>query len=196
MRGIPITLRKPVMLIIAVGIIAIGLINSSSLVYAYVTITSPTKSQQIPAGSTFNIKGTSTAANDTNHCVVSVIINAIRPYQEASPIGTNGTKDYTSWQLVGQPSYATVKLGQNKITTKYSCFPNSDTNNTQPNFGKYHSVNVTGVGQPPQQQHQPPPQSKQTSPSPSAPTPSTNSATKENSGGKIVKEPTHSKIIK
>jgi hypothetical protein len=142
-----IRIGKPLVLIIAVGIFAAGFVNSNSLVYAYLTITSPTKGQQIPVGGVFNMKGTSTAANDTNHCVVSVIINGIRPYQKTIPIGTNGTEDYTSWQFIGHPSYGTVKLGQNKITGKYSCFPSSDTNNTQANFVKYHSVNVTGVGE-------------------------------------------------
>jgi hypothetical protein len=184
MRGIDND-KTALILIIVVGISATGLVDSSNLVYAYLTISSPTKGQQIPAGSAFNIKGTSTAANNTNHCVVSVIINGIRPYQKAIPITTNGTEDSTSWQLIGDPSYATVKLGQNKITAKYSCFPNSDINNTQPNFVKYHSVNVTGVEQP-----------QQTSPSGSAPTPSANSVITGNSGVKIVKEPTHSKIIK
>jgi|SRR5919109_539871 hypothetical protein len=138
---------KPVVLIVVSVIFATGLISSSgSLAYAYLIITSPTEGQQIPVGSTFNIKGTSTAANDTNHCVVSVIINGIRPYQKTIPTGTNGTEDYTSWQFIGSPNYATVKLGQNKITGKYSCFPSTDTSNTQPNYLKYHSINVTGVG--------------------------------------------------
>ena len=48
---------------------------------------------------------------------------------------------------MGSPSYATIKLGQNKITGKYSCFANTDPNNTQPNYVKYHSINVTGIGQ-------------------------------------------------
>ena len=147
MRGITGRKGKPLALIIAVGISAIGLLSSNSLAYAYLTINSPAEGQQLPVGSTFNIKGTSTAANSTNHCAVSVIINGIRPYQKAIPIGTNGTEDYTSWQFTGDPGYATVKLGQNKITGKYSCFPSTDTNNTQPNFVKYHSVNVTGIGQ-------------------------------------------------
>jgi hypothetical protein len=179
MEGLKIWKRKPLVLIIIVGILAIGLVSNSSVVYAYVTIASPTGGQQIPTGSAFNIKGTSTAANDTNHCVVSVIINGIRPYQKTIPTGTNGTEDYTSWQFIGDSNYATVKLGQNKITAKYSCFPSSDTNNTQASFVKYHSVNVTGIGQ----------QSQQTGPS-------SNGATTGNSGGKIVKEPAHSKIIK
>jgi hypothetical protein len=189
MEGLKIWKRKPLALIIVVGILAIGLVSISNIVYAYVTITSPTGGQQIPAGSAFNIKGTSTAANNTNHCVVSVIMNGIRPYQKTIPTGTNGTEDYTSWQFTGDPKYATVKLGQNKITAKYSCFPSSDTNSTQANFVKYHSVNVTGIGQQPQQTSSSPPL-------PSAPAPSSNGDTGGNSGGKIVKEPEHSKIIK
>jgi hypothetical protein len=189
MEGLNIWKRKPVALIIVVGILAIGLVSISNIVYAYVTITSPTGGQQIPAGSAFNIKGTSTAANDTNHCVVSVIMNGIRPYQKTIPTGTNGAGDYTSWQFTGHPKYATVKLGQNKITAKYSCFPRSDTNSTQANFLKYHSVNVTGIGQ----------QQPQQTSSPLLPSvlgPSSNGVTTGNSGGKIVKEPAQSKIIK
>jgi hypothetical protein len=188
MEGLKIWIRKPLALIIVIGIIAIALVSISNIVYAYVTITSPTGGQQIPVGSTFNIKGTSTAANDTNHCVVSIIMNGIRPYQKTIPTGTNGAEDYTSWLYTGNHNYATVKLGQNKITAKYSCFPSSDTNSTQANFVKYRSVNVTGIGQQTQQTSSPP--------LPSAPAPSSNGDTAGNSGGKIVKEPAHSKIIK
>jgi hypothetical protein len=150
--GITVRKGKPLALIIAVSIFALGLVGNN-LAYAYLTVTSPTEGQQLPVGSTFNMKGTSTAANGTNHCTVSVIINGIRPYQKAIPTGANGTQDYTSWQFTGNPGYASVKLGQNKITGKYSCFPSTDTNNTQPNFVKYHSVNVTGIGG---QQNKPP----------------------------------------
>ncbi|MGB6674525.1 MAG: hypothetical protein WBE34_19015 [Candidatus Nitrosopolaris sp.] len=186
MKGFKIWKTKPLALVMVVGILAIGLVSNSSLAYAYVTIASPTGGQQIPTGSAFNIKGTSTAANDTNHCVVSVIMNGIRPYQKTIPAGTNGAEDYTSWQFTGDPNYATVKLGQNKITAKYSCFPDSDTNNTQAGFVKYHSVNVTGIGQ----QH---PQQTSSPLLPSVLGPSSNGATIENSG---VKEPAQSKIIK
>jgi hypothetical protein len=152
------------------------------------TITSPTRDQQIPAGGVFHINGTSKAANGTNHCVVSVIINAIRPYQKVIPLGTNGTQDYTSWQFVSDPNYATVKLGENKITAKYSCFPNSEINNKLPNYVKYHSLNITGIGQPQQ--------SSSLSPSPPPSPPSPTAASTKNSGGNIVNEPKHSKIIK
>jgi hypothetical protein len=182
--------RKPLAIVILISIFVLGVVNSSSLVYAYLTITSPTRDQQIPAGGVFHINGTSKAANGTNHCVVSVIINAIRPYQKVIPLGTNGTQDYTSWQFVSDPNYATVKLGENKITAKYSCFPNSEINNKLPNYIKYHSLNITGIGQPQQPQ-----QTSSLSSSPPSP-PSPLAASTKNIGGNIVNEPKHSKIIK
>jgi hypothetical protein len=77
-----------------------------------------------PAGSILNVTGTSTPANATYHCAVSVIINGIRPYQKAIPKGSgNGTEDYTSWKFADNHSYTTIKAGQNKITAKYSFSP-------------------------------------------------------------------------
>jgi len=84
--GITVRKGKPLALIITVSIFALGLVGNN-LAYAYLTVTSPTEGQQLPVGSTFNMKGTSTAANGTNHCAVSVIINGIRPYQKAIPTG-------------------------------------------------------------------------------------------------------------
>jgi hypothetical protein len=145
MRQIITKITKLLVLITASGIFTIGLVTSN-LVYAYLEITSPTKGQQIPAGSILIVTGTSTAANATDHCVVSVIINGIRPYQQAIPTGSsNGTEDYTSWKFIDNPSYTTINSGQNKITAKYSCMPNSDSSNTRPSFVKFHSVNVTGT---------------------------------------------------
>jgi len=141
-------MKKPLIVAILIAATFIfGFVNSINKAYAYVNIISPVEGQQIPVGTALSIKGTSTAANDSNHCIVSIIINSIFPYHKVVPTGTNDPKDYTSWQFVGDPAYGMVKLGQNKITSKYSCLPNTDINNTQPNFVKYHSVNITGIGQ-------------------------------------------------
>ncbi len=137
-------MRKLLVLVILFVIFTIGVVNKH-IAYAYVDITSPSKGQQIPVGTSLIIKGTSTFANESNHCTVSVIINSIFPYHKVTPIGPNGTTDYTSWQFIGNHSYGTVKLGENKITGKYSCFPNTDTSNTQPDFVKHHSVNIIGI---------------------------------------------------
>ena len=151
------------------------------------TITSPRENEQKVVGSLINVTGTSTPANATSHCVVSIIVNGIRPYQNTLATGANGTKDYSSWKFIDKPNYATVKVGQNKITTKYSCFPNSDPSNTQPRFVKFHSVNVTGVLAQQQQQ--------QTSLLSTTPAHSGNSSIARNPGGAIINEPTHSRII-
>jgi hypothetical protein len=144
MRRIVTRVRKLLVLITAAGIFTLGLISNSNFVYGYLEITSPAKDQPIPAGSILNVTGTSTPVNATYHCAVSVIINGIRPYQKAIPTGSgNGTEDYTSWKFTDNPSYTTIKAGQNKITA--SCIPNSESSNTQPSFVKYHSVNVTGI---------------------------------------------------
>jgi len=136
-------------LTIAISIFAYGFVSASNLAYAYLKILSPTKGQKIPAGSVVNITGTSTPANTTSHCVVSVIINGIQPYQKVIPAGNgsiDGTKDYRVWKFTDNPGYVTIKPGLNKITAKYSCSPKSDlSNNNQPTFVKYHSINVTGI---------------------------------------------------
>ena len=75
-----------------------------------------------------------------------VIIRGVHPYQKAIPASSgNGTEDYTSWKFIDNPSYTTIKSGQNKITAKYSCMHNSDSSNAGPSFVKFHSVNVTGI---------------------------------------------------
>ena len=140
---------KLLVLIIAISIFAGGLVSAGNLAYAYLKIISPTKGQKIPAGSIVNITGTSTPANATSHCVVSVIINGIQPYQKVIPTGIgsiNGTKDYRLWKFTDNPVYATIKPGLNKITAKYSCSPKPDLgNNKQPTFVRHHSINVTGI---------------------------------------------------
>ncbi len=140
---------KLLVLIIAISIFAGGLVSAGNLAYAYLKIISPTKGQKIPAGSIVNITGTSTPANATSHCVVSVIINGSQPYQKVIPTGIgsiNGTKDYRLWKFTDNPVYATIKPGLNKITAKYSCSPKSDLgNNKQPTFVRHHSINVTGI---------------------------------------------------
>ena len=101
-----------------------------------VKITSPTKFQQVPVGSNLLISGTS-KANSTSSCKVSVIVDGIRPYQQAVP--TSGPNDYSKWSFTLASKYTTIKQGENKITAKYFCKDN-------PKLVSFYSVNVTGVG--------------------------------------------------
>lgn len=107
---------------------------ATTTVYGLVKITSPTKGQHIPVGNII-ISGIS-SSNTTNHCAVSVIINGLRPYQQATPTGSKTQNDYSNWTFT--TSNNAIKEGMNKITAKYSCPQNV-------NLTKFYSVNVTGV---------------------------------------------------
>ncbi len=120
--------------VLGIILLAAGLVTNAA--YAFVKITSPAKGQHVPMGNIL-ISGVS-SSNSTNHCTVSVIINGIRPYQQATSTGIKGSMDYSKWNFTATPEYTTVKEGMNKITAKYSCLPNI-------NFTKFYSVNVTGV---------------------------------------------------
>jgi hypothetical protein len=102
-----------------------------------VKITSPSKGTQVTIGKTLTISGTS-SDNTTNDCLVSVIVDGIKPYQNATGNGVGGIKDYSKWSFVVAPSYAAIKQGQNKITARFSC-------TNDPTFVTHNSVNVTGV---------------------------------------------------
>ena len=127
-----------------------------------VKITSPTAGQTVPIGAgELKILGTSTINNNNNpssssssigNCYVSVIVNNIKPYQNATAAGPNGINDYSKWIYTLSPQYTTIKEGENKITSKLSCLNNissgSDINpisNTSSNLTKWYSINVTGV---------------------------------------------------
>jgi hypothetical protein len=106
-------------------------------------ITSPHKGQQVPVGSNIVVSGISspppTDKNRTD-CTVSVLLNAVEPYQKAVATGHGGTTDYSTWRYSITPNYAAVKQGQNKITSKISCAANPT------NLTKFNSLNVTGIG--------------------------------------------------
>jgi hypothetical protein len=121
-------------MVLGISLLAAGLAATS--VYGSVKITSPAKGQQVPVGNIM-ISGTS-SSNATNHCSVSVIINSIKPYKQATSTGSKGPNDYSNWTFSATPKYSTIKEGINKITAKYSCPQNI-------NLTKFYSVNVTGV---------------------------------------------------
>ena len=102
-----------------------------------VKINSPTKGQQVRLGGNLLISGTSTD-NTTSDCKVTVIVNGIKPYRTAIPNGEGGGGDYSKWNYTLTPAYTSIKLGQNKITTKFSC-------SNDPNLASHNSVNVTGL---------------------------------------------------
>ncbi len=106
-----------------------------------IRITSPTKGQTVEVHKDIAISGITTIANGTSSCHVSVIVNGIKPYQNATGSGPKGPNDYSKWTFLLVPKYTSIKQGTNKITSRFSCGNN-------PSQLSYYSVNVTGVAGP------------------------------------------------
>ena len=75
-------------LFLAMGIL-FSIVWTNVAAYGVLSITSPHNGQEVPVGNNLVISGTS-SSNSTNHCTVSVCINGIKPYQQATPSGHNG----------------------------------------------------------------------------------------------------------
>jgi len=129
-----------------------------------IKITSPTNGQNISTGSNLTISGSATGTTtspstgnykDDNRCYVSVIVNNIKPYQNATAGGPKGVNDYSKWYYTLSTKFGAIKEGQNKLTGRLSCLEVSNINsnsanviNTTNNLIKWFSVNVTGVSTP------------------------------------------------
>jgi hypothetical protein len=111
-----------------------------------VRITSPIKGQQVPIGKALVVSGitnttlaTGSTTKSPSGCQVYIMINAVKPYQQATGTGPGGVADYSKWDYVLSSNYSAIKPAQNnKITAKYAC---SGTHAAV----SYYSVNVTGV---------------------------------------------------
>ncbi len=103
-----------------------------------VKITFPEKGSTVPINlnSSFIVKGISKDTTTTD-CQVLVIVNNVKPYQNAQPMNKNGNEDYSEWQFALTKNYTIIIEGTNKITSKFSCL-----NNPQ---SSHYSVNVTGA---------------------------------------------------
>ena len=107
---------------------------ATSFVAHGVRITSPANGQQVPVG-TLVVTGTS-KDNPTVNCQVFVIVNGVKPYQNATASGPGGTSDYSRWNFNLNSNQ--IKEGVNKITAKFACRAN-------PDVASYYSINVTGT---------------------------------------------------
>ena len=99
-----------------------------------VKIVSPIESQQVPVGKELIVSGQSTDDN-TKNCTVSVIVDNIKPYQDASATGASGPGDYSKWSFTLSSNYTDIIEGLNRITAKLSC----------PESTRWYSVNAIGV---------------------------------------------------
>jgi hypothetical protein len=103
-----------------------------------VKITSPVTGQRVALGKNVVVSGISATGRSAINCVVSVMVNGIKPYQNAIGIGHKGKNDYSKWTFSLFPKYTIIKEGTNKITSKFSC-------GNKPSLVSYYSLNVTGV---------------------------------------------------
>jgi len=118
-----------------------------------IRITSPPNGQTVSTSDKLTISGIWTGnISRSNPCYVSVIVNNMKPYQNATPDGPNGANDYSKWHYNISTTYTAIKEGQNKITAKLSCLQTgtsstnlTNTTNLSNNLVKWNSINVTGV---------------------------------------------------
>jgi hypothetical protein len=112
-------------------------------VYAIsISIESPLSNQQVPIGE-LKISGTS-SDNSSAQCQVYVDWNNLKPYQLATPTGSNGSSDFSTWNFTYTSKYHLIQTGLNDLTSKITCLvpPNG------PAVTKWFSINVTGSSSP------------------------------------------------
>src|SRR4026208_713909 len=85
-----------------------------------IKILSPITTQNATVGKDIIISGQS-SDDAVKNCSVSVIVNDIRPYQNAFARGTEGMDDFSRWEFALSNNYTHVIEGVNKITAKLLC---------------------------------------------------------------------------
>jgi hypothetical protein len=107
-----------------------------------VRITSPVNGEKIPIGKYLVISGVSAGNSNATYinCHVSIMVNGIKPYRQATASGPSGSGDYSKWTFTLIPNlvHSAIKAGQNKVTAMYSCA-------NSPTSLSHYSVNVTGI---------------------------------------------------
>ena len=85
-----------------------------------INIDNPISSQNASMGKELIISGHS-SDNSAKNCSVSLIVNDVRPYQNAVAKGTGGINDFSQWQFSLRDDYTQIMEGKNKITAKLLC---------------------------------------------------------------------------
>ena len=112
-------------------------------VYAIsISIESPLSNQQVPVGE-LKISGTS-SDNSSAQCQVYVDWNNLKPYQLATPTGSNGSSDFSTWSFTYTSKYHLIQTGLNDLTSKITCLVPP----AGPAVTKWFSINVTGSSSP------------------------------------------------
>jgi len=117
-------------------------IESINIYAISIKIESPLSNQQVPVGE-LAISGTS-SDNSTSQCQVYIDWNNLKPYQLATPTGSNGSADFSSWSFTYTSKYHLIQTGLNDLTSKITCLVPP----TGPTVTKWYSINVTGSTSP------------------------------------------------
>ena len=104
-----------------------------------IKITLPMTNSTVPVGPLV-VNGTSTDTSQTN-CRVHIDWNDLKPMQNVTPAGINGTNDYSKWTFTFSQNYHLIVEGTNELTSKIVCPDDSLGNITT----KFYSINVTGI---------------------------------------------------
>jgi len=114
-------------------------IGSASVYAISIKIESPLSNQQVPVGE-LTISGTS-SDNSSSQCQVYLDWNNLKPYQLATPSGSNGSADFSKWSFTYTSKYHLIQTGLNDLTSKITCLvpPGG------PTVTKWYSINVTGT---------------------------------------------------
>src|SRR4026208_619946 len=100
-----------------------------------IKILGPVTTQNATVGKDLLISGQS-SDDVVKNCSVSVIVNDIRPYQNAFARGIKGLDDFSRWEFVLSNNYTHVIEGMNKITAKLLC---------ESTPTRWYSVSVNGI---------------------------------------------------
>ena len=100
-----------------------------------INIVNPVTTQNVSSQDGLIISGQS-SDNNVKNCSVSVIVNDVKPYQNAVAKGSGGTSDFSAWEFVLHDTYTHINEGENKITSKLLCASESP---------RWYSVFVNGV---------------------------------------------------
>jgi len=110
-------------------------VPSSPIPTEIIKIVKPVTTQNVSSQDELIISGQS-SDNNSKNCSVSVIVNDVKPYQNAVAKGSGGAADFSEWEFVLHNNYTHINAGENKITSKLFCESASP---------RWYSVFVNGV---------------------------------------------------